>query len=134
MIGLLCTVVIRDIVLIKIRCHAVEKGHCEGVGVVVEEFDHAACCHTGFRNIAHGPRQIHITVYVMIELCLGRCMMRCGLFMTRLSGVVHVEQKTALIRADFRHRVTRGHIEIMSLATNSVTDLELPLDHDEFVL
>jgi hypothetical protein len=61
-------------------------------------------------------------------------MMRRGLFMTRLSGVVHVKQKTALIRADLRHRITGRHIEIMSLATNSVTDLELPFDHDELVL
>ena len=70
----------------------------------------------------------------MIELCLCRCMMRRSLFMTRLSGVVHVEQKTALIRADLGHRVTGRHIEIMSLATDPVTDLEFPFDHDELVL
>ena len=69
----------------------------------------------------------------MIELRLRRGMMRCGLFMARLSGVVHIEQKTALVRADLRHRVTGRYIEIMSLTTNPVTNLKFTFDHDEFV-
>ena len=70
MIRLLGTVVIGDVVLIKVRRHAVQERHGEGVGVVIEKLDHAPRRHAGLGHVARRPGDVHITVDIVIQLGL----------------------------------------------------------------
>ena len=96
-IRLLGTVVVRDIVLIKIRRHAVKEGHCERVRVVIEELDHAARRNAWLGDITRSPRNIHVAIYVVIERGLRHGGVLCSLFMAGLTGVVLVQHQTALV-------------------------------------
>lgn len=71
MIRLFGTVVVEDVVLMKVRRHAVQEGHGEGVGVLIEQFDHAARRHAGLGHVAPRPADIHVTGDILIQLGLG---------------------------------------------------------------
>ena len=134
MIRLLGTVMVGDVVLIKVRRHAIQERHGEGVGVVIEQFDHAARCHAGLGHVARRPRDVHVAVDIVVQLGLCCRVMLCRLFMARFAGVVHIKHQAALIRADLRQGVARGHIKVVAFAAGAVAYLELALNHDELIL
>ena len=70
MIRLSGTVVVGDVALIKVRRYAVQEGHGEGVGVVIEQFDHAARSHAGLGHVARRLGDIHVTFDIVIQLGL----------------------------------------------------------------
>ena len=70
MIRLFSTVVVGDVALIKVRRHAVQEGHGEGVGVVIEQFDHAARRHAGLGHVARRLGDIYVTFGIVIQLGL----------------------------------------------------------------